>query len=644
MGYLLKYVLQTLPLYCIVLVVVYIVGALLNKVLHIFNNRGSSLVERVFYNCFTGLVSLFVGYAVIASKGISVFSPLLGLLTIYYFTISKKEDGQIGPSSIPAPIDYAAIAAVAIGCYAWAFFLTMPDNVSGVIHTYYDYSYYANTAEGMAKTGVEYSKQAMYQFESFKGSFLYHYPDLWLTALLVNVSHINSMPALLYVVYPLFMFIAFAGCIVLAKTVAGGRISTNILYLITPAILGGVLLAKNSTIAKNLMPGMGSGIDQYLFHWLDKKMLIIYIIATIALLQLLKHNYEAFFAAMLTGMYLYATVVPAVAGGLVCVLGVLFLFDKAVGFKRAMLLAAMYVVALVTIVLFDKYTSAYPRPALDAVAIPGIKSLIILVLEFGVKIAVGALPAIAALVALWYISRKKLEPYMYYMLVFLIGACGATALFISLNHTVTDINQALYTSIPVYISLFALIIFVKLFIYIRQKPAQIALLLVLVLSTGFKIYGNVKGKHQQAQLKYNTAFETVVFNTVKTDVDAKIGILGSDTKHDRWYYHFNAVGSFTGQAAHVGEPLYIHPYFNGDSVRHAFWALPNNIDDPTKNWFDDRQKEGEATDIRSYLKSNAITYLFAERADMLRQYNLEDVATPLYTDKNTGQIFCSVSR
>ena len=461
MGYLLKYIVQTLPLYCVVLAVIYIVGASVNKMLNIFSARHGSIVETVFYNCFVGLTSIFMLYAIVMAKGISVFSPLLVLLTVYYLFIGKKGTAQeVQLSPIKSSSDYIAIAAVVLLCYAWAFFLAMPNDVSGVIHTYYDYSYYANTSEGMARNGVEYSKQAMYQFEDFRGSFLYHYPDMWLNALLVNVAHVGSMPALMYVVYPVFMLIAFTGCVVLAKTVADGRISTSMLYLIVLAVLGGALLAKDSIIAKNLLPGMGSGIDQYLFHWLDKKMLVIYIVATIALLHIIKQNYEAFFAAMLAGMYLYATVVPSVAGGLACVLAILFFFNKQVSIRRAIILGTMYVVALVTIVLFDKYTSVYPRPALDVAGIPSIKSLVILVVEFCIKIAVGALPVIAALFVLWFANGKKLAAYMYYLLIFLVGACGATALFISLNHNVTDINQALYTSIPVYVSLFALLVFI----------------------------------------------------------------------------------------------------------------------------------------------------------------------------------------
>ncbi|MBS1612394.1 MAG: hypothetical protein JST49_06195 [Bacteroidetes bacterium] len=643
MGYLLKYIVQTLPLYCVVLAVIYIVGASVNKMLNIFSARHGSIVETVFYNCFVGLTSIFMLYAIVMAKGISVFSPLLVLLTVYYLFIGKKGTAQeVQLSPIKSSSDYIAIAAVVLLCYAWAFFLAMPNDVSGVIHTYYDYSYYANTSEGMARNGVEYSKQAMYQFEDFRGSFLYHYPDMWLNALLVNVAHVGSMPALMYVVYPVFMLIAFTGCVVLAKTVADGRISTSMLYLIVLAVLGGALLAKDSIIAKNLLPGMGSGIDQYLFHWLDKKMLVIYIVATIALLHIIKQNYEAFFAAMLAGMYLYATMVPSVAGGLACVLAILFFFNKQVSIRRAIILGTMYVVALVTIVLFDKYTSVYPRPALDVAGIPSIKSLVILVVEFCIKIAVGALPVIAALFVLWFANGKKLAAYMYYLLIFLVGACGATALFISLNHNVTDINQALYTSIPVYVSLFALLVFVKLLTSIKQKPMQLGLVLILTLSTGVKMFSNVKDSDDLVKYNYDASFEAAVLKTVAADTNAKIVVLSNDDTHNRWYYHFNTVGSFTGQAPHIGEPLYINPYFSGDSARNAFWAMPNNIDDPMMKWFDDRQKEGKPANIYSFLTTNKVTYLFAEQPDLLQKFGVESKVVPLYTDRNTGQVFCQV--
>lgn len=171
-----------------ILILLYAFGALLFKLLKI---EVQNSYVGIFAKMLVALTLFVVGAAVYFTKGITVLIILLPILACLFWRF-KIQKQQI-PSNIAAPkLNIAALVSLFFGVlivFGWRFYQIYNPNGNLPMPPHGDVVFYSNLIDFLIKFGYENSS---IDYIKPIGTSPYHYFELWLGALITNVSGLNT--------------------------------------------------------------------------------------------------------------------------------------------------------------------------------------------------------------------------------------------------------------------------------------------------------------------------------------------------------------------------------------------------------------------------------------------------------------------
>ena len=241
-----------LPLAFLLLISFYFTGLLCNKFTGIYKPGRKQPYMNFVGHCALGFVLLAALYAVIVTRGKTTLTGLLMLILIYnifyrhaYNEINLKQEIL----ALPEYKIFYTLAALLAGSYFFILFQNYAAFNTGYPMFYYDYHFYALISKGLGATGIE---NALSPFRSYGlqcGTLLYHYTDLWLVDLIARITHLNQLPVIIFVIYPVMLSLLIAAMIGVIKFMFGDIKHLQVLLLIIAGIGLNIYLTGYSHIA-----------------------------------------------------------------------------------------------------------------------------------------------------------------------------------------------------------------------------------------------------------------------------------------------------------------------------------------------------------------------------------------------------------
>ncbi len=181
---------------------------------------GARTVEELGVGLALGLVVAAAAYGTVRSAGTSVFAPSIALVIVAVLAGDGPMRMGVPGQRWMGPLSIAAIAVVVIGgMYGVTVSPSPRDGVQPV--EFIDEAYYAVLGDWLRATGMEdvHLPAGFGRIEGLPVQSFYHWGELWLTGLLLEVPQVTPMTARHLAVLPL---IVVATCAVTASVAAAG--------------------------------------------------------------------------------------------------------------------------------------------------------------------------------------------------------------------------------------------------------------------------------------------------------------------------------------------------------------------------------------------------------------------------------------
>lgn len=426
--------------------------------------RVTSTLEKVFLSQLLGIIITITAYALYKTAFNSVFIlvPVL-LLSLGRFT---KKYPAINNLTVVKTIALQVFVGLLIGVIAYYFFYLFMDKA-----IFGDNQFYASIAYALNQTGVETTNFDWTMAE--KPVTLYHYSEVWFTALWSNVFNVNTLRTYYLLYIPVFGSTVFLGAFCLAKLLLNSKKHSTGISLLLAFVF---LLIQNIDFPFYKITQNYYHIGSW-FH--NLKYSIVYIQFLVFVLLLFNRNYFVAFISLLLLVPLYSPIAPAILSG-VFVATVYLFFKKLINKSDFIKLVAILFLVPLIYVLFYYFqpikSVSTPLPELDFVSV-----LFKTFKVFFKLIVIGILPTLLVFIVVLWIRKTSLKQlhssfnnqYLYSIVVGSIASIVVLFLFITLYFYVNhDAFQLLGNFVT---PLFAVVFFVALIVVLKQLPQKIIL-------------------------------------------------------------------------------------------------------------------------------------------------------------------------
>ena len=271
--------------------------------------------SELFFSAFIGMTAWIALYAIIKSGGRTI--NILWVLPAAYFLYqywSKKD--TVRNSFLGFEITGNHIGALLLGtllCYGWeAYFFFWPGGPMKYHIPFWDSVFYTRVISSLVTTGIESTWGVDMKLSgAYEGITLYHYYELWLNGLLIEIYRMPSLALLMAVNIPLFH------CFVLIGILAWIERSYPIAWWL--AILGFGLLFVNGVFLEwyksHPFLALSEDIRSDLLDFVGKKTGPYYLYAIAFLLLLQRKRYRESTILILSIAIVTTVALPTVAGG-----------------------------------------------------------------------------------------------------------------------------------------------------------------------------------------------------------------------------------------------------------------------------------------------------------------------------------------
>lgn len=633
------YFLLLIAKYFFVLASLFGLGSILNYAFlkRFFQEQGSVYVNL--------LINILFGYLLIGSctatfstKGNTL--QLLILLILVFYLVQKRSKSKTFEQNQKIPIkkvDYFVVLA----CFILSITVIyvgngFPDR-SINIDVNYDYYFYAHLSQSIVEQGVENIFTLFSSYVPVSKGNLYHYSDLWFTGFVALISDTSEIETLLFVNYPVLIFLSLIGGIALI-----GENATN-----SPLLKLWIVIAVFFGLSSYLPLTDFALYKQAFFRYngcvgcnhFDTKITIILPLLILAFYKLNHKSIISFVFFLIIVMVAYNTTIPAITGGAVTIL----MFTRFIKFKgrkptfphkevkRAMLFLLTF---LFILFLYLKFNTN--NESLDVIAEEvNLKSLGILFVEH--LLSPWIVYWMLGLIILYLLLKKRVSSFLIYSIVFVFGLLLAATLFVVLNHGLMNVNQALANIVfPLFLVLG--IVCVTLLDF-RHKLFY--LLLISLSVNGIFNFLN-KSKHNRIKSPivnsmYSIDFKLKVLEKFESQQGQKWLTLGTN-KYPTWHYSLVDIGQFILTFKDANYPLDLSAALRSDI---KIWCENgSNHLYPFCNEVALKDKDGYILD---FISKKEIDFLFVEDDKIIPEYLIPHIHLEL-TDSITNHQLYSFKR
>ena len=480
-----------------------------------FENKSVSL----FFKQFLGIVVSIVLFALITTKGNTVFFIAL-LLLLSLFFVNKKE--------VKTPFNFKlfefkqfAISSVFLAAFFFIFFFFYYQYNNAAV--FGDNHFYANVAMSLNKTGIETTNFDW--TENHLKAVAYHYSESWFVAMFSKLF--NLLPLAVYYLFYTTIFctvvlqgaIAIASQILESSTKKAGKL---FLYFVSILFLF-LQLFDNPFNSKTIL------IDYFYVGYplYNIKYAIIYIVFQASVLAVLNRKFAVAFVLILLLVPLYSTIIPAILSGLALLL--FFLWYKKQLTRSQFLI---YFLSTIAVALFFVLFYVLQKGESHSNAL-NIEKLTISITKIdyivGFLLVLSVIGLLLFYIVKKYIIKKKslrtnyvpieLQYILASYIVFGIGAIiGVFLVFPVVNSFSHDAFQLLSNFIiPYYTVLFFVVI---LFILNRfSNKIKYSITCILMIYFVLLCYKNPADSLNMSQSKFfETTTDVAYFNTIKQTI------------------------------------------------------------------------------------------------------------------------------
>lgn len=307
---------------------------------------------ELFFSAFIGMTTWIALYAIIKSGGRTI--NILWVLPAAYFLYRYyPKQNTIGKPFFGFEITAHHIGAVLLGtllCYGWeAYFFFWPGGPMKYHIPFWDSTFYTRVVSALVVTGREsgWALDMELSNSTYEGITLYHYYELWLNALLIELYRVPSLVLLMAVNVPLFH------CFVLIGILAWIEINHPIKWW--SALLCFGLLFVNGVFLEwykaHPFTALSEDVRSDLLDFVGKKTGPYYLYAIGLLLLFQRKKYEDATVWLLSIAIVTTVALPTMAGGIMLASLILWMLSN-IDMKAWIWHTGMAILALATISIF----------------------------------------------------------------------------------------------------------------------------------------------------------------------------------------------------------------------------------------------------------------------------------------------------
>lgn len=194
-------------------VITYTIGRILGGFIPEIRN-GNDIPQKSFNYVVLGFIIIIISFAMVWTKGNSIYIIAIFIFIVYFY----KRDYLKEKIFVVDNLNKKEVSVFFVNLFITIFvyfvlFYVYFIRSNGAIWS--DYIFYANISKSVINTHVESTKNLLYV--NNVGAGIYHYTDIWFTALWTRVFDLNYTYTLILITYTYFTSLTIMGAIVLAK-------------------------------------------------------------------------------------------------------------------------------------------------------------------------------------------------------------------------------------------------------------------------------------------------------------------------------------------------------------------------------------------------------------------------------------------
>jgi len=621
--------------YLICLFVLLNVGQFLTKLI-LKGDIDQNIWFRHLFNAFIGLLIFSTLTAVISSKGVTTQIVIIPLIIILYYILSHKEKATIHfydkrNASGFKGYNYKIIFIISlISFLLFAVFYYAPFSVD-FIKAYPDTLYYSNISQYLVKAGIESHYIHFSPFTNiFSYTTLYHYTDLWFNGFISLLFNISSIQALLFVTYPILLFMAIVGILSIVDTF----LSVNIYFKILIAIL--IICATNIYIFQIQFSlyyySKCFYFNPYLF-FTSSKLLIIFPSLIIGIKYLVDNKVLLACILFSIAIVTYNTLVPALTGGVMTIC-FYYIYISYRGKNKQNLYQVIYaiVIFLATVLSLFLFTNIFGafNETNDFVLFP-LKTTFILIGENIIKPFLIFSPLVFLICYIFI--KKRIYLINPNFIALILGSLISASIYISLNHYLFDIRQILDNIMPIL-----LIIFSAYLIKVFCQDTSIVKYIFLFAAILIFFYNNFYAYNYMFKpfnnKNYSSEFVRNIYEELSKNENTVF--LFAIEKHPAFGWDASDRTNFIQTHPKVSRPLEISYYLTNNA--YEFCKQESNFETPLCHKINNNHGYPLDSTVLNFISQSKAKYIYIEEGAFVPDY-LQKHLRLISKDKITKNCF-----
>jgi hypothetical protein len=568
---------------------------------------------NLFFKVLIGAFAITIGYALIKSRFTSIYTVIFPPL-IYYFIKIRKE--ALNPFTNPIQIagktvlkEILTLAVLSIVSFLILGLYTINKEDFSVDLAYYDYHFYSEIARGLVMKGQENFNIRFYPLYQSDGTTLYHYFDLWMTALLSETTGVDTFSLLLVVVYPLFFLLTVLGIMSLLQHHVKKNIGVTLLGLLVTVAIS----FEHSTLVDSKL--------LYLFNtptptnYLAMKLLHTYPVFILALHMFIRKNINAAVLILLSLSLLYSTLLVSILPGITILSAYIYLKNKK---RDSFILLSLTITGLVCILYATEHNNVATEAYISI--LKSIKTSLIVSIEYIIKYALAYLPALILLIIAIREKKSTIIKENKELFIFVFTTLLTSLCFISIFHGTRDFSQALSNLIPGLVIMLTTLAILNL----KINAKLYAFLSMFAL---LNLYSYI-AKHENHNKLFSKEYREDCLNVISKSKNNRYLIYSE--KGIRWRYNFHELARFTSFLKNIPSGFNIafdfEPFLSKYNRPTPFrmWCLSNNL--PVNE-----------NSLTTYMDENKIGFIFMSTLTPA-PFKLENNFSKLYEDSISKEV------
>lgn len=258
--------------------------------------NSATKTETIFNSLTLGFIALVSFYAIVWTKGNSIF--LLLIFIVFFYILHPENNRRLvilnqNRFSFSELKVFLFILILFILSFFFLYFLYF---VRGAGEIWTDYLFYSNVSNALLVSHVESGSP----FIGAEAAHMYHFVELWFNSFWSSLFHENRLHVLLLVTYSYFLTLCLLGSYLIARLFVSGK------YL--PVFLSVIFLLYKPIVAV-FIPFVDPVFS-------NPKVFALMVLLLFSCFQYLKRNYTLAFSILLLVVPFYSTMAPGILSGL----------------------------------------------------------------------------------------------------------------------------------------------------------------------------------------------------------------------------------------------------------------------------------------------------------------------------------------